>query len=174
MAGTGKSTQGQLIAEYLKCPWVSVGNILRAHMSGKYAKQMLAGELIDDEQMFPLLEEELKRLGADKNEVILDGSPRTMDQAEWLAEKINSGELSLTAIIHLKVSKEIAKKRLLSRGRPDDHEQAINERFAEYEKVIVPIMKYLKEQGFRIYDINTERSQDEIAEDIEEKLGFKS
>jgi adenylate kinase family enzyme len=66
-----------------------------------------------------------------------------MAQAKWLVNKVKNGEVMMTALIHLNASKEVTKERLLSRGRPDDYEDAINERFHEYEKVIVPILKYL-------------------------------
>jgi adenylate kinase len=170
MAGSGKSTQGQILAQHLKCPWISVGNVLRAYVSGKYAKKMLAGELISDQELFPLLEKEFERIKAPSQEFILDGSPRTMEQAEWLVEKVKKQELKMTAVIHLNTDRDVAKARLLSRGRPDDHEKAINERFAEYEKVIIPILNYMHNQGFPIYEINAEQPKEEVDQDIEKFL----
>jgi adenylate kinase len=169
-AGTGKSTQGQRIAKDLGCEWVSVGNILREHMSSEYAERMLAGEILQDDQVLPLIDEELKRVGADKNEVVLDGSPRTMAQAKWLVNKVKNGEVMMTALIHLNASKEVTKERLLSRGRPDDYEDAINERFHEYEKVIVPILKYLEDEGFTVLHVDAERTPEEIELEIENLL----
>jgi adenylate kinase len=173
MAGTGKSTQGQILAKDLNCSWISVGNILRAYLSIKYAEKMLAGELISDQELFPLLEREFNRIHAEREEFILDGSPRTMEQARWLCDKVKAGDFKMTAIIHLNANQEVAKARLLSRGRPDDYEQAINERFAEYEKVILPILGYLQNQGFEIHEIDAEQPEAKVAADIEKALNLK-
>jgi adenylate kinase len=174
MAGTGKSTQGQILAKHLNCPWISVGNVLRAHVSGEYAKKMLAGELISDSELFPLLAAEFKKIHAEREEFILDGSPRTMEQARWLCQKVKDGDLKMTAAVHLNAEQEVAKARLLARGRPDDYEGAINERFAEYEKVIIPILSYLQNQGFIIHEIDAEQPQEKVAADIERELKLKA
>jgi adenylate kinase len=170
-AGTGKSTQGQRIAKDLDCEWVSVGNVLRAHMSGEQTKKMLAGHVLADDQVLPLLDAEVKRINAAKTEFIMDGSPRTMKQAEWWVDKIKKGQVKMTAVIHLDASEEVAKKRLLARGRPDDHEQAIQERFNEYNKVILPILKYLEKEGMPVFHVNAERTPEAVEIDIEKILG---
>jgi adenylate kinase len=173
LAGSGKSTQGQIIAKDLGCPWLSVGSVLRAHVNGELAKKMMAGELISDQELFKLLEVEFKKINAGNEEFILDGSPRTLEQAKWLCEKVKNNEVKMTAVIHLNAAKEVAKQRLLSRGRPDDYEGAINERFVEYENVIVPILNYLQSQNFPIYEIDAEQPQEKVADDIEKALGLK-
>lgn len=172
IAGAGKSTQGQLLAERLNCPWLSVGQLLREHMDGDQKKRMLAGEMVEDDLLLPILGDELKRLGADKNELILDGSPRNRHQAEWLAGKVSSADIKMTAVIHMTASQQTVKKRLLGRGRPDDTEAAINQRFLEYEKTIIPILDYLKARGFKIYDIDGEGSVEQEAELIKQALGY--
>lgn len=172
IAGAGKTTQGHILAERLKGHWLSTGQLLRDHISGQYADKMLAGEVIDDNQLLPVLDEELKKLQADKNEIILDGSPRSLHQAEWLVKKIKAGQIKLTAIIHLKASKEVVKSRLLGRGRPDDTETAINQRFSEYDKAILPILNYFEAQGFKIYTVNGEGPIEDDAKLIEQALGF--
>lgn len=172
IAGAGKSTQGQLLAQRLNCPWLSVGQLLRQNMDEDHKRRMLAGEMVEDEQLIPILGAELKRLGADKNELILDGSPRTKNQAEWLAGKAKNGEVKMTAVIHLNASKQTVKDRLLKRGRPDDTEAAINQRLLEYDKTIVPILEYLRTQGFKIYDIDGNGPAEKDSELIKQALGF--
>lgn len=166
-AGTGKSTQGKRLAKDLNCEWVSVGGILRNKMTGEYAERMLAGEVLDDDKVLPLLDEELERIDAAKNEFILDGSPRTMVQAEWWIKKIKEGKVKLTAVIHLDASEEVVRQRLLARGRPDDHEAAINERFKEYQKVILPILEYLEKEKMPVFHVDAEKSPEEVEIDIE-------
>lgn len=169
-AGTGKSTQGQRLAKYLNCKWVSVGNVLRSRMSGEYAERMLAGEVLDDDQVLPLLDTELKKINAAKNEFILDGSPRTMVQAKWWVNKVKKEEVKLTAVIHLDASEEVVRDRLLARGRPDDHETAIAERFKEYKKVIMPILHYLEKEKLPVFHINAENPPEKVEAEIENTL----
>lgn len=172
LAGSGKSTMGQLLAAHLNCPWVSTGNLLRAKMDQKTQKEMLKGKIISDEQTLGVLDEEFRRIGADQNQFVLDGTPRTMRQAKWLVEKDQAGELKITAIVHLNVKKEAAKERLLARRRPDDHEQAIAERFSEYDDSIVPIVKYLTKEGYKVYEIDANQAPDKVSGDIQEALGL--
>lgn len=172
VAGAGKSTLGQLLAAHLHCPWVSTGNLLRQKMDAATQTQMLKGEIISDEQTLGVLDEEFRRIDASRHQFVLDGSPRTMRQAEWLVEKAKGGEFKITAVIHLEVSKEVAKERLLSRKRPDDHDVAITERFREYDENIVPIIKYFEKEGYKVHHINSETNPERIEADIEKALGL--
>ncbi len=172
IAGAGKSTQGQLLAQRLNCPWLSVGQLLRQNMDEAHKQRMLAGEMVEDKDLLPILDAEFKRLSADKNEIILDGSPRTKRQAEWLAAKVKNGDIKMTAVIHLNAPKQTVKERLLKRGRPDDTEAAINQRFLEYDRTIVPILDYLRTQDFKIYDIDGTGPAEKDAELIKQTLGF--
>jgi len=171
LAGSGKSTMGQLLAAHLKCPWVSTGNLLRQSMDKATQEQMLRGEIISDEQTLEVLDREFRRISAHDNQFVLDGTPRTMRQAKWLAEKDKNGELKINGIIHLISTKETAKARLLSRRRPDDHEQAISERFREYEDSIVPILDYLASEGYKVHAIDAEQKPEQVEADIEKALG---
>jgi adenylate kinase len=170
VAGSGKSTQADLLSKKTGYPRLGVGDLLRAHMGGEEAKRMLDGEMLDDNKVLPLFDEELNKLGG--KEFILDGSPRSMRQAEWWASKAKNHQLNITAVIHLRASEETAKNRLLARHRPDDHEPAIAERFAEYHSTIEPILDYLSKQGFKIHEIDAERPPEAIEVDIEKALGL--
>lgn len=164
IAGSGKTTQGKILAERLKCPWISVGQLIRNQEITPEAKQKnLQGELMGDELLFPFLNAEFQRLDAGSHEVILDGFPRLLSQARWLASKIEVGKIKLTGVIHLKISKQTAKDRLLHRGRPDDHEAAITQRFSIYEKSVSSILGLLGSQNHDIHEIDGEGSIEEVA-----------
>ena len=160
LAGAGKSTLATGLEKKLDCRRISIGDLLRANMKGPEAQRMLAGELIEDEKWLPLLEEEIKALG--DRQFILDGSPRTLKQAKWLVDKLKQYSLQLTAVIHLTASRGVVKKRLLERGRPDDNEPAMTERFAEYEDKIKPILEFLRGHGFKIIDIDGEQPPEAV------------
>ena len=172
IAGSGKTTQGQLLAKYLNCPWLSTGQILRDKVKDPAVIQkMMAGEVLDDNILLPLLDAELKRLDASHQELVLDGSPRTMQQAEWLSGKAKDGEIKFTAVVHIVIDEETVKKRLLARRRPDDHQAAIAERFLEYEQAIKPILSYLKSQALPVHDIDGTPAPEVIADKIHKILG---
>lgn len=172
LAGSGKSTMGQLLAAKLNCPWISTGSLLRQKMGAKTQEQMLRGEIISDDHTLAVLDEEFRRIGNHGKQFILDGTPRTMRQAKWLVEKDQTGELKITGIIHLNVSRETAKERLLARQRPDDHEQAIAERFNEYDEKTVPIIKYFTSEGYKIHQINANQPPEAVEAEIEKALGL--
>lgn len=165
LAGAGKSTLAAGLEQKLGCRRLSIGDLLRANMHGEEARRMLEGELIDDEKWLPLLEKELQSLRG--SEFILDGSPRTLKQAQWLVDKIEKYGLELSVIIHLTASRNVVKRRLLARGRPDDHEKAIAERFAEYEAKIMPILSFLDKKGYKVVDIDGEQSKQAVEEEAQ-------
>lgn len=173
LAGSGKSTMGHFLAAHLHCPWVSTGQLLRQKMDAATQARMLKGEIISDDLTLRVLDDEFRRIGADRNPFILDGSPRTMRQAEWLVGKAKAGELNIKGIIHLNISKEAAKARLLARQRPDDHDTAIAERFREYDEAIVPIIDYLNRAGFKVHDIDANQQPEQVEAAIETALGIK-
>ncbi|MEX1995523.1 MAG: nucleoside monophosphate kinase [Candidatus Saccharimonadales bacterium] len=171
VAGSGKSTQAGILAAKLSCPRLGVGDLLRAHMSGEESQKMLAGEMVPDEKLLPLLEKEVKKYG--NQEFILDGSPRTMTQAKWWVAKSRDNQLSITAVIHLSSDFGTAKGRLLARHRPDDTETSIAERFNEYQNTIKPILDYLKKAGIKIHEIDGGQPQNRVADEITAVLGVK-
>lgn len=169
VAGAGKSVQGKMLADKLAMPWLSTGEFLRMLISGDRRKDMLAGRLLEDDEIIGLVQKILNVVDTE-NEFILDGFPRTAAQAEWLLTQVKYGQLKLTAVINLQASKEAVRERLLSRGRQDDTEAAIAERFAEYEKAILPILEQFKQAGMKIIDINSERPPEVVHQEIVVRL----
>jgi adenylate kinase len=105
-------------------------------------------------------------------EFVLDGFPRTVAQTDWLLAQVKAGLLSVTAVFQLEASREVVKKRLLERGRQDDHHEAIEERFREYEEMILPIVERLKGAGVQVYKIDGEKAVKEVHENIMHVLGW--
>ena len=171
LAGSGKSTQAALLAKKIGCQRLAVGDVLRSHMTYEQAEKMLSGEMLPDSDVIPLLDKEMEKFGA--QQFVLDGSPRSMAQAEWLVSKVQSGKAEISSVVHLRISKPAAIIRLLARGRPDDNEVAIRERFKEYDETIVPILQYLKNWGIKIHEIDGEHATTTVANDIQEALGLE-
>lgn len=169
VAGAGKSMQGRTLADELGLPWVSTGEFLRMLISGDQRKEMVAGKLLEDEEIIRLVQKVFTVIDTDE-EFILDGFPRTAGQADWLLAQVKHGQLNLTAVIHLTASQEVVKKRLLERGRQDDTNEAIAERFKEYEDNIVPILQQMKAAGITVCDINGDQSVGEVHDAISRAL----
>ncbi len=173
IAGSGKGTQAELLSKNTGLPCISTGQLLRDHKKeDAITKKLSAGILVDDDVVLPLLEKELEKQESDKKNVILDGFPRDMRQAQWLVQQINQGKLKLKGVFHLKVSKEVAMERLLGRKRHDDNELAINKRFAEYDERILPIINYFQQQGILVQQINGDQKPEKVAADIQKDLGL--
>lgn len=172
IAGSGKGTQAQILNQRLNAPIVTSGDILRQNMDDPRVKAAVeSGILVDDDILLSLLEKELAKIGAETSEFILDGSPRSIKQAQWLADKIKKSELKLTAIIHIKLPKEKALERLSLRARHDDNQEAINERLKFYEESVLPGLEYLKQQGFKVTDVDGDRPITDVAAQIQAALG---
>jgi len=153
VAGAGKSMQGKILADEHGYAWISTGEILRVLVTGKRRQEMLQGKLLSDEEMITILDKVFELIDP-KQEFILDGFPRTVPQADWLLEQVQQGRFDLTAVVNLDASEEVVKQRLLSRGRQDDTEEALRERFREYRAVTKPILEHLRQEGIPVHDID--------------------
>lgn len=165
IAGSGKGTQGALLAKEHNLHVISTGELLRTYGSKEQHERMLTGEILADEEVTALLNTALNDLH-DQNAVILDGYPRRISQADWLIREAKNGHFRLDKVLHLLVSREAVKTRLLERGRQDDHDFAIEERFNEYERATMPILKHLEDAGVPVLEINGEQSVDAVHQAI--------
>jgi adenylate kinase len=153
--GAGKTTQARLLAEHLGCPWFSMGELIRDKVTGQDRKDMLAGKIIDDEVTLGIIDKALQPIDTAKGECIFEGNPRSIPQAKWWLKQIKSGRFKVKAIVHLVAEPSVAAKRLVNRGRLDDHDDNVVEtRFAQYNSSIAPTLEYLKSHGVKVYDID--------------------
>lgn len=169
VAGSGKSSQGRQLADERGLPWLSTGEFLRMLIAGDRRKDMLQGKLLGDEEIIALVQKIFSVVDTDE-EFILDGFPRTAAQADWLLNQVKYGQLKVSAVIHLQASEDVVTKRLLGRGRQDDTEEAIRERFEEYEKAVLPILQHFKEAGIKVIDVNADQDVSEVHQLIDQAL----
>ena len=165
VAGSGKSVQGRQLADELGLPWLAMGEFLRMLISGDRRKAMLDGKLLDDHEIITLVQKIFGMIDT-REEFVFDGFPRTIQQADWLLNQVKHKQLHLTAIIHIKATEEVVSSRLLARGRQDDHRDAIKKRFQEYENSIKPILAEMKDANIAVFDIDGEKSVQEVHEAI--------
>lgn len=117
--GAGKGTQSQLLKERNGFIQISTGDLLREAVKnqtelGKLAKQYMdEGKLVPDDLIISLIKEKLQEY-ADKN-IIFDGFPRTIPQAESLDNLLSHLNKNIDAVILFKIESEEIVKRLTGR-----------------------------------------------------------
>lgn len=169
VAGSGKSTQSKMLAERTGWTWLSMGQLLRQSLQGELEQEMLQGKLIDDATTIGILEDVLRKRTT-QEEVLLDGFPRSYAQMPWLLQASEDMGTPIRAVIHLSADENVVRQRLLQRGRIDDTPEAIDERFAEYKRDIVPIVDLLRARRIPIIEVNAEQTEQEVHESIVRQL----
>lgn len=165
IAGSGKGTQGKMLADKHGFHLISMGEVLRMYVTGERRERMLAGDLLDDQEIIKIVEKVLASL-PDDEEVLMDGFPRTIPQAEWLLSQVKAGRFKLRDVFHLVATREAVKERLMKRARIDDVEAAIEKRFDEYERSTAPLIKWLEEHDVKVVSIDAERPPETVNADI--------
>ena len=165
VAGSGKSMQGRLLADEKGYAWISTGEILRVLVTGKRRQEMLQGKLLSDGEMIRLIDKVLDLINLHE-EFIFDGFPRTTKQADWLIDQVHMGRFKINAVIHLTASEDVVSNRLKKRGRQDDTEKAIRQRFDEYSNVTLPILEHFGKNGVKVIDIDATQTPKEVHKQI--------
>ncbi|MFG2882253.1 adenylate kinase [Streptomyces sp. NPDC048297] len=118
--GAGKGTQAVRLAEKLKIPHISTGDLFRANIShqtelGKLAKSYMdAGNLVPDEVTIAMAKDRMEQPDAE-NGFLLDGFPRNVSQAEALDELLTTEGITLDAVLDLEVPEDEVVKRIAGR-----------------------------------------------------------
>ncbi|MBR2741723.1 nucleoside monophosphate kinase [Candidatus Saccharibacteria bacterium] len=150
LAGSGKGTQGKIIAELFGWRWLSVGEAIR--QAGGYEEIINNGGLIPDEDVIKLMDKQIKKAEAEGFDIVLDGYPRDIHQAEYMMQTMPD---KISGAILLEVPKDELYERLALRGRDDDKErESINRRFQIFEKNIEGIIPLLKSHSIPIEHVN--------------------
>jgi adenylate kinase len=145
--GAGKGTQAAKLAEKLEIPQISTGELFRSNIDdgtelGLEAKRYLdAGDLVPSELTNALVDKRLDQPDA-ANGFILDGYPRSVDQAQALDRMLEARNTKLDAVLELRVCEEELLKRLKDRGRADDTEEVILNRMKVYRDETAPLLEY--------------------------------
>jgi len=151
--GSGKGTQSLRISEAYGCIHVSTGDMLRAAVAeeselGLAASAVMeSGGLVSDEVMNGIVAERLAKADITENGVLLDGFPRTADQADTLESILAELGRPLTLALNLEVPVDEVTRRMVARGRSDDTEEAIRRRLELYEEQTAPLRSWFDDRG---------------------------
>jgi adenylate kinase len=145
--GAGKGTQAQKLAEKLGIPHISTGDLFRDNISnetelGLQAKKYLdAGDLVPATLTNALVDDRLNAADA-ADGFILDGFPRSVEQAKALGDMLATRNTKLDAVVEFRVSEDELLSRLKSRGRADDTEEVILNRMKVYRDETAPLLDH--------------------------------
>lgn len=171
--GSGKSTQGKLLARKLNISYLSAGHIFRdlareRSRIGRYVKEHLhAGMLLPDKYVLQIVHDYLSKPEYARG-YILDGFPRTEKQAERFQDTIDH-------VIYLDVSDREALWRLSLReedgkeDRDDETLAAVRHRIELFHKHTKPVLDFYREKR-KLLEINGEQSIEKIHHAILAKL----
>jgi len=149
--GAGKGTQAQKLAEKLGIPHISTGDLFRDNISnatelGLQAKKYLdAGDLVPATLTNALVDDRIDAPDA-ADGFILDGFPRSVEQAEALNDMLAARNTKLDAVLEFRVSEEELLDRLKSRGRADDTEEVILNRMKVYRDETAPLLDFYQDE----------------------------
>ena len=147
--GAGKGTQATNLAKKLGVPQVSTGDLFRENISsgtelGLQAKAYLdAGDLVPASLTNALVDARLDDADL-AGGFILDGFPRSVEQAEALHDMLARRDLKLDAVLEFRVPEDELVARLKGRGRADDTEDVIRNRFNVYRDETEPLLEYYR------------------------------
>lgn len=173
--GAGKGTQAKLLSQALKLPILTSGDLVRdaavndKGIIGEVCRQALSeGKYVADSEMFVLWKWRLKE-GDAKGGWIMDGFPRNVEQAKFLADKIDKYGYQVEKVFYLDLSEGESLKRLIKRGRPlhdgseelHDSPERIKSRLAIYKEGEKEVLEYYRALGVLI-NINADQSVEEV------------
>lgn len=153
--GAGKGTQADFIREKYGVEHISTGDVLREAIRngtevGLSAKSFMdGGELVPDEVVTEIIRQKLSGLGT--KGFMLDGFPRTVEQAESLDGILSDPGAGIDAVVFLEVPDAEVVRRIRNRqkleGRADDAEEVITNRLRVYKEQTSPLEDFYREAG---------------------------
>jgi adenylate kinase len=186
IVGSGKGTQIELLQKYLKekDPEIdfvkaSPGIKYRELISDKTYTGTIVKESLEKGYLQPdfltngLVVSSLAFNMKENSCILADGFPRKIAQCQLLEELVAYYGRTHIDIINIELGKEEATKRMKLRGRADDTDEGIAQRFDEYFNNVIPAMNYFKEKpGYTIHNINGEQSIEAVNKDVIAALGI--
>lgn len=191
LPGAGKGTQAGKIAEKYGLNAISTGEILRdaAQEKDRFGKEvqeyMSQGELVPDEWMNRLVKEYLEENEVE-DDFILDGYPRTLQQARALEAYLQRKNQTLDAVLFLDVDEDVLRQRLLQRSksqsleehaksngeekkRQDDQPEVIKNRLQINKELTESLLEFYQQRNL-LYVINGEGNPDTVFKTIKKAI----
>lgn len=177
--GAGKGTQAKIFLDRAGIVQISTGDILRAAVAngtdlGKQAKSFMdKGELVPDSVVIGIIEQRIQDADCQKG-FVLDGFPRTIEQAKALDTILEKLGLNINHVVNFEVPDEELVRRLMGRaeqeGLSDDNPESIKNRLQIFKDKTQPLINYYEEKG-KLRHITGLGSTAEIADKVKAVVG---
>lgn len=184
-SGSGKGTQINLFKKYLSetkkdktIKSIVMGDIFRSFFEEPGYVQDIARDVSMKQGKFQpdfltdaLFVRNTINIVDETSVLFFDGYPRNIKQLDIIKELLQYVKREEPVVININVSRENVKNRMISRGRGDDNDTAIESRLNEYDKFIVPMLEVIKTDTFFKYlEIEGNGKVEDIHIDIINKL----
>ena len=173
--GAGKGTQATRLAEHFGIAHISSGDLLRGHVGdetslGKQVHQYVSrGDLVPDQMVLDMLRKPIVEASA-RGGYVLDGFPRTVEQAEIAYETARELGVAVQVAAYLDVPREELVRRLLARGRGgDDTQEVIEHRLEVYESRTRPMVAYYADREVLV-TVDGSKPEDEVTRELIHEL----
>lgn len=199
--GAGKGTQAEKIVEKYGIAHISTGDIFRANLKGntplgqKAKEYMDKGLLVPDDLTVEMVKDRLGQEDVKANGYMLDGFPRTINQAEALDGILSENNEKLDCALAITVDYKLLTERIVGRRlckcgasyhvtfsppakegicdrcgqelyqRDDDKEETVVTRLEEYDEKTLPLINYYRDKGI-LREVNGQKDIDEVTNDI--------
>jgi adenylate kinase len=177
--GSGKGTQGEILAERTGIVRISTGDLLRdaagkgTALGGRARSYMDRGLLVPDDVIVGLLREVLASPRAARG-VIMDGFPRTVAQAEAVDALLAERTQRVDQVLFFDVADEELLQRIAGRaraeGRADDTPEAFRQRLVVYRRDTAPLVDFYRQRGILV-EIEAVGTIPEIAARVQQRVG---
>src|SRR6478735_3225983 len=175
MPGAGKGTQGRRLARALDVPHVAMGALVRevAREETPFGFQaqlfMERGDLVPDSLVLEILASRFAADDVRTRGFVLDGFPRTIEQAVALDALLGSRPVDI--VIELVVRTDTAQERLRSRGRLDDVDRAVTRRIDDFVQRTTPLLAWYRERAeVEVWTIDGERGEVDVSRELLERI----
>jgi adenylate kinase len=174
--GAGKGTLAEKMVKRNGFQHLSTGEMIRKSDDKELKDLISQGKFVPDKIMIKLLKDKLSTMDFEKG-LILDGFPRTLDQAKKLDSILGKMGVGLSNAIYLNINSDTAKERLAKRAEEQDREddkdeETIKQRFKEFREKTVPIIDFYRKSR-KLKDIKSGVPQEEVYKRVVSSLGLE-
>jgi len=182
-SGCGKGTQVELFKKLLeekgeaKTLHIETGTFFREFIKGSTYTQTLSKKIVESGGLMPgalaldLWVNYLVKNFTGKENLLFDGAPRIVYEAELLDAVLKFYGIPNYKVIYINTSRKWCTDRLTARARKDDTAEGIAKRMAWFEKDVVPCLDFFKsDKNCNVFDINGEQSIEAVHQDISKAI----
>ena len=175
--GAGKGTQAKYLIETYNLVQISTGDMLRDAVKsgsslGITVKLIMdKGDLVSDDVIMSIIGERIEKKDCEKG-FILDGFPRTLNQAKEIDNLLEKKGMKINHIIEIRVDEKLLLSRIEKRAsddnnlRNDDNPDVLKNRILIYKKDTLPVLNYYKESE-RLKSVNGMQSIEKVSNDVQ-------